>query len=137
MNIKITDKLIKMEVYIKDLKKIKPYSYKKYLSDNITKYAIERLIQLVIDLALDINNIIIKNEGYYPASDYYNSFIKLVEIGVLSEKFAYKIAPSTGIRNRLVHEYEKVNDKIIFENIEKTCDYYIQYMKYMNKYINN
>ena len=85
---------------------------------------------------MDINNIIIKEKGDYPANDYYASFIKLVELGVLEEKFAYDIAPSTGLRNRLVHEYEEVDDKIVYENIDKLYDYYTDYLKAVNNYLN-
>lgn len=48
-------------------------------------------------IPLDINNIIIKDKP--PASDYFNSFIELIEIGVFSKEFAYQIAPSTGYRD--------------------------------------
>ena len=67
---------------------------------------------------------VIKNEGGYPASDYFNSFINLIELEVLNEDFANEIAPSTGLRNRLVHEYERINDEIVYNNIDKTISYY-------------
>lgn len=131
----IIDKLIKMEGYLQELKEFKPVTFEEFLSDKKTKYTTERLLQLVIDLALDINNLVIKNEGAYPASDYFNSFIELIELGVLDSGFAYKIAPSTGLRNRLVHEYEKVDDKIVYESIDKTYEYYVKYIKKIYAYL--
>lgn len=53
----ITGKLIKMKEYLNQLKKIAPGTYRDYLKDLVPKYAVERLIQLIVDLALDINNI--------------------------------------------------------------------------------
>ncbi|MCK8828589.1 DUF86 domain-containing protein [Natroniella acetigena] len=135
MKTSIVDKMIKMEEYLQEIKKYKPQSYSKYINNKQIKYALERLVQLVIDLALDINNIIIKQEGEYPASDYYSSFIKLIEIGVLEESFAYDIAPSTGLRNRLVHEYEEVDDKIVYQSLDKVSDYYVRYLKEVNNYL--
>ena len=99
----------------------------------ISKYAVERLIQLIVDLALDINNIILAYLQKPPASDYFNSFIDLAECGVLPESLAVKIAPSTGLRDRLVHEYETINDRIVFESISETIEQYIIYMKEINK----
>ena len=80
------------------------------------KYAIERLLQLIIDLALDINNMVIKCEGGYPASDYFNSFINLIELNVFAEDFAYKIAPIMEIlgKNSLLW---KVKIKRCFMNL--------------------
>ena len=135
MNNAIIDKLIKLEEYLTELIELKPNSFQKYLANKTGRYATERLIQLVIDLALDINNIIIKNEGGYPAPDYYSSFIELVELKVLDENFAYNIAPSTGLRNRLVHEYEKINDRIVYDSIEKIYQHYVDYIKLIKKYI--
>ncbi|MFW6287551.1 MAG: type VII toxin-antitoxin system HepT family RNase toxin [bacterium] len=131
----LTDKMIKMEQYLVELKDAKPDDFSEYLSSHLSRYAIERLLQLIVDLALDINNIIIKDRAKPPASDYFNSFIELIEIGVLDEKFAYQIAPSTGLRNRLVHEYEKIDNKIVYKSIDKIYDYYLAYIKAIVQYI--
>jgi uncharacterized protein YutE (UPF0331/DUF86 family) len=131
----IVNKLIKMEEYINELEKYKPQTYNEYQNDQLKRYAIERLIQLIIDLALDINNILIKKADKYPAQDYYSSFLELIDLEILPEEFAKDIAPSTGIRNRLVHEYEKIDDRIVFQNLDKLIDYYLDYIKYVNQNI--
>ena len=135
MNEIIVNKLIKMEEYISDLEKFKPETYKEYKNNQLNRYAIERLIQLIIDLALDINNILIKKSDHYPAQDYFSSFIELVELEILPEEFAKDIAPSTGIRNRLVHEYEKIDDKVVYQNLDKLIKYYLKYIKFVNQNI--
>ncbi len=135
MNEIIVNKLIKMEEYISELEKYKPQTYKEYKNDQLKRYGIERLIQLVIDLALDVNNILIKQADKYPAKDYFSSFLELVDLGILPEEFAKDIAPSTGIRNRLVHEYEKVDDKVVYQNLDKLIKYYLEYIKYVNQNI--
>ena len=48
---------------------------------------------------------------------------------------AKQIAPSTELRNRLVHEYETINDQIVFESISETIGQYTLYMREINKYI--
>ena len=131
----IVNKLIKMEKYINELEKYKPQTYNKYKNKQLKRYAVERLIQLIIDLALDINNILIKKADKYPAQDYYPSFLELIDLEILPEEFAKDIAPSTGIRNRLVHEYEKIDDRIVFQNLDKLIDYYLDYIKYVNQNI--
>ena len=131
----LVNKLIKMEEYISDLEEFKPQTYNEYKNDQLKRYGVERLIQLIIDLALDVNNILIKRADKYPANDYFSSFLKLVDLEILPEEFARDIAPSTGIRNRLVHEYEKVNDKVVYQNLDKLVKYYLEYIKYVNQNI--
>ena len=135
MNEIIINKLIKMEKYISELEKFKPETFNEYKKDQLKRYAIERLIQLIIDLALDVNNILINKSDRYPAQDYYSSFLELIDLEILSEEFAKDIAPSTGIRNRLVHEYEEVDDKVVYQNLDKLIKYYLSYIKYINKRI--
>lgn len=135
MNEIIINKLIKMEKYISELEKFKPKTFKEYKKDQLKRYAIERLIQLIIDLALDINNILIKKSDRYPAQDYYSSFLELIELEILSEEFAEDIAPSTGIRNRLVHDYEEIDNKIVYQNLDKLIKYYLDYIKDINQHI--
>jgi len=135
MNEIIVNKLIKMEKYISELEKFKPDTFKEYKNDQLKRYAIERLIQLVIDLALDVNNMLIKKSDRYPAQDYYSSFLELIDLEILSEKFAKDIAPSTGIRNRLAHEYEEVDNKVVYQNLDKLIKYYLSYIKYINQNI--
>lgn len=50
--------------------------------------------------------------------------------------FALKIAPLTGLRNVIVHEYQKINDRIVHKAIGDTLACYKSYMKYINEYLN-
>ncbi|HZJ84691.1 MAG TPA: DUF86 domain-containing protein [Syntrophomonadaceae bacterium] len=130
----INEKLIKLITYINEIKETKPNSFKEYEKNSTKRYALERLIQLVIDLALDINNIILSSNNKPPASDYFNSFIDLIELNILEYDFAYDIAPSAGLRNRLVHEYENINDEIVYESIDKVIAFYSKYVVIINKF---
>ncbi|MDP2210272.1 MAG: DUF86 domain-containing protein [Candidatus Aquicultor sp.] len=44
--------------------------------------------------------------------DIYDSFVKLGEQDMVPMEFASKIAPSSGLRSRLVHEYDRIDDAI-------------------------
>ena len=62
-------------------------------------------------------------------------FIELAHLKVLDEDFARLIAPSTGLRNIIVHEYQIIDDKIVYNAIKTTLHFYLQYMKYINNYL--
>jgi len=48
--------------------------------------------------------------------------------------FALKIAPSTGLRNILVHEYQKIEDDIVYKSIKHVLDYYLIYFDKIYSY---
>ncbi|MGE5633322.1 MAG: type VII toxin-antitoxin system HepT family RNase toxin [Caulobacteraceae bacterium] len=109
--------------------------YAAYKSDIIRKRAIERDIQLIVECATDINNMILKSLKVGPSKDYFNSFVELAENNILEMEFALKIAPSTGLRNILVHEYQAIDDKIVFASINKILEYYHEYINKVSSYL--
>lgn len=129
------DKLIRMHHYISQLQSLKPSTYEDYKADHKTRYAVERVMQLIVDLALDVNNILLAHRGRPPASDYFNSFIDLAECGILTPEFALEIAPSTGLRNRLVHEYEVIKDSIVYDSVDLMVEMYSRYIVLVNELI--
>lgn len=54
-----------------------------------------------------------------------------VVIDKLLRMVQYLIAPSTSIRNRLVHEYEKTDDRIVFASLPKFLVMYRQYVAHI------
>ncbi len=86
-----------------------------------------------------IDNIIICKKlevllDYYKEFNF-NSFIDLAENNVLDMEFALKIAPSTGLRNILVHEYQKIDDEIVFKSIDNIFRYYLEYIEIISSYL--
>jgi len=96
---------------------------------------IEYLGQLVVENATDINGHLIVSSGHKPPADYYTSFVKLSDCQILDKKFAKEIAPSAGLRNRLVHEYEEIDDQIVYKSIQKTIESYTEYIKKIENYL--
>ena len=128
-------KLNKMIEYIEQLKEVNKYTLDDYLDNFFIKRTSERLVQLIVEVATDINGHIIVDEGYSPPEDYYNSFLKLSETGVISNDFAKELAPSAGLRKRLLYEYEEIDDEIVFKSVKKAIDNYSKYIKEIEEYL--
>jgi uncharacterized protein YutE (UPF0331/DUF86 family) len=79
---------------------------------------------------------LLKMHGNKGAVDYFNSFIDIAEQDIIPIEFALKIAPSTGLRNILVHEYEEINDEVVYNSINTCLQYYLEYMNLINQYLN-
>lgn len=122
-------KLTKLIQYLDELKAVQDYTLEEYLDNYFIKRTAERLIQLIVEVATDINGHIIVDEGHNPPHNYYQSFIKLGQLDLIDEDLAQQLAPSTGLRNRLVHEYEEIDDQIVFESIATALELYKQYIK--------
>ena len=106
-----------------------------YLNNIMLKRALEREMQLIVECATDVNNMILKKQGEAPAKDYYNSFIDLAEKNIIDMDFALQIAPSTGLRNILVHEYQKIDDAIVFHSINQVKKHYAKYIENISRYL--
>lgn len=128
-------KLKRMKEYLHELDSFHNMSYSDYVSSFRNKRTVERLIQLIVDAAVDINSHVLVDEGFPPPGDAFHSFIRAGEIGVFPAAFARAIAPSTGERNIIVHEYEAIDDGLVFDSINETLQMYREYVRYYLKYI--
>ena len=57
-----------------------------------------------------MNAHLIAETGAPIPDDYYSGFVAMGDLGILSAELAQRLAPSAGLRNRLVHEYETLDD---------------------------
>lgn len=88
--------------------------------------AAERLLQEAIEAALDINAHLIAEHGQAVPDDYYGGFLALAGLQILPEELARQLAPSAGLRNRLVHEYESLDDARVLASIGTILELYPQ-----------
>lgn len=132
---RICAKLDKLQTYYTELKSLSSISLDEYMSNSIYRRAVERTLQLIVECATDINNMLLKMQGQKGASDYFNSFVDIAEQNIISIEFALKIAPSTGLRNILVHEYEEINDEIVYCSINTCLECYLEYMELINRHL--
>ncbi len=131
----IETKLRALEDYLARLEEMEDLPFEEYIVDYFRKKGIERVIASIVECATDINSyLLVKGAGISP-KDYRDSFIRLIELGILQREFVEKIASSTGLRNRLVHEYDRINDKIVHAGIKTTLDQYTHYVKHIHDFL--
>ena len=90
---------------------------------------IDRVLQEAIEAALDINAHVIAERGLDVPDDYFGGFIKVGETGILSTELAAALAPSAGLRNRLVHEYDASDDAKVLAAVGTILDLYPRYIQ--------
>lgn len=97
--------------------------------------AAERLLQEAIEAALDINAHLVAEHGRAVPDDYYGGFLAVAELQILPEELARRLAPSAGLRNRLVHEYEALDDSKILASIGTMLDLYPRFVQAVEAFL--
>jgi len=137
-HILLDKKLELLSGYIDEMKPLAvDISIDDILADNFKYHTAERLFQLIVDEMVDINIHIIKNENIGAPDDLESTFKLLGLYKVLKSNFADAISPVVGLRNMIVHRYEKLNRKKFIENIKKEYEDFKEYIIQINHFIKN
>lgn len=131
----VKEKLAKLVEFLRELEKVKTASFEKYKSNPAIKRSCERLIQLIVESAADINSNVVIGLKDLPPKDYYDTFIKAGEVKLISSELSKKLAPWAGLRNRIVHEYVEIKDRLVFEKVELTIENFGEYVQQVEKFI--
>ena len=128
----------KLSIIVENLSALEPIgkmTSKEYIQDLYKTKATERLLQELIEAAIDINTYVIVQTKNKVPDDYYESFIKLGELKIISIELAEKLAPSAGLRNRLVHEYNMLEHSMVLDAVKRAEELYPKYIEEIEDYI--
>lgn len=131
----VKNKASDLQGYLIELQPLLKEESRAIIEDSLKLHTVERLFQLVVDTAVDINTHIISVSDYKVPDDYQNTFITLAENHVFSMDFALTIAPSVGLRNLVVHKYGKVDIKRMVDDIKAEIGQYKDYLRHINVFI--
>jgi len=130
-------KLARLNMYLERLKPIAAKSYNEYLSDAYLKFSTERLIQLIVECASDVNNHVVVEKGQRPPEDYTSSFIRAAEAGLITRELAERIKGSGGMRNIIVHEYMDIDDEKVFKTLPLALTDYLEYIHQADNFLDS
>lgn len=108
----------KMSLILQDLPKLTDLARlprEQYVGDPIHEVVAERYLERTIGRMIDINFHLVTESGQAPPKDYYNSFLALGTLGVMTADLAKQIAMAAGLRNRIVHEYDEIDPERVYE----------------------
>ena len=128
-------KLSRLNMYLDKLKPVTELSFSEYSSDFYKKTSAERLIQLIVECASDINNHVILESGERPPEDYRSSFIRAAEVELIDHELANKLKGSGGMRNIIVHEYMDVDDKKIYDILPTAISDFKEYIRQVDDFL--
>ncbi len=114
------------------------YTFGEIAGDFMKQAAMERMLERIISRAIDINEhliIALGTNNISPPKDYRETFLRLAELGVYSKEFARDIGKSIGVRNLLVHEYDKVDQMKVYHSINDCLKDYTHYIDYLRVFL--
>lgn len=110
---------------------------KMFLTDFHLFGSTERYLQLSIQAIIDISHLIIIDLELRRPQDNYETISILFEKKVISEDLAQSLTKMLGLRNILVHEYGKIDRKLVYEILQNRLGDLEDFKKQIINFIKN
>lgn len=118
---RILAKIDELDGYLREIRQIMPSDFKAYQKMPV-KRACERLLQISVESAIDICSLLVSGLRLGLPAEEDDLFDKLEEAGIISSSMKEQLKKMKGFRNILVHEYGRVDDRLVFEVLQNRLD---------------
>jgi uncharacterized protein YutE (UPF0331/DUF86 family) len=116
---RINDKIEEIEQYLQEFSDILPADFEEYKSSFEKIAACERYFEKIVESVVDLSFIFIKENNLSPPEDEEGVFKVLFNEEVISERLFEKLKDAKGMRNFIIHQYEKIDDEIVFDSLKE------------------
>jgi uncharacterized protein YutE (UPF0331/DUF86 family) len=120
-------KLAELETYIKQIREYSAITVKEYFKDWKLQRIVERTLQMMIELCVDIANLIIADEKFRVPTSYSDTFKVLEEEGLISDEQCNTMKKMAQFRNIIVHHYDKIDETIIVNILRQNLKDFFEY----------
>ena len=128
----------KIALILDDLRAVAPIAQKpvdQYVASATDEIVAERYLERIIGRMIDINYHLITEAGHAPPRDYYDSFTQLAKLRILPPAFASQMAACAGLRNRLVHEYDEIDPRRVYEGLQAAVRDVPEYLRRVHEHL--
>lgn len=94
--------------YLKELGPVVGAEREKFEAEPTLYHTAERIVELLVECAADVNTEVAQAVASIPPSDYYSSFFSMSQVGWIDRETAGDLAEMARLRNTLIHLYEEV-----------------------------
>ena len=125
------DKIDLIEKRIQEIEEWTNISSEEFIEDERTKLATYKAFQELSECSMDIIAMACKDLKILPKDDYTN-----IEKLITKLKFNKRVVQDTnGLRNRLIHRYNRTDDTIAFQSIKELIPEIIIFIEVIKKWI--
>ena len=82
------------------------------------QFSIYHAYQIILEIITDLTAMVVKDLKIIPKDDYINIDV-LAEKEIISKDLSYNLKQANGLRNRIVHNYNSLDEEIAFKSIQK------------------
>lgn len=115
----VREKLASMEGYLRELASSLPPTRREYLAHQPARRMVERLIQVVVQSAIDANALLVEGQSLLPPASARESFQMARDLGAIDEDVREKFHHYVAVRNLLVHQYDRLDDKRVWKDAQQ------------------
>lgn len=134
---KIVAKLQRLDEYLLYLHEIQKVNRETFVNDFHFFGLAERYLQLSIEVILDVGKLMVVAFALRKPEDSQDIFNVLTEHKILSEQLSQRLAGICGFRNILVHDYEKIDRKLIYERLQNNLSDFVNFKKTVVRFLKN
>lgn len=131
----IKTKMRSIQEYLLEIEPILSLPKNQIISSVEKLRTLERNFQLIVDAMLDINIHFIRELEFSSPDNLKSTFVILAEGKILPFDFTEKISPVVGLRNILVHGYEKVDRGLFVDSFQKNRKDFDEYLRTINSFL--
>ncbi len=103
---------------------------------NVARRAIERLVQVIVEVTIDVNGLLATAEGQPQPRTARESFRAAATAGFLPEKTAERFITSyVGLRNRIVHDYDTLDARLVEDAARRLAADGLHYAKQVRAWL--
>jgi uncharacterized protein YutE (UPF0331/DUF86 family) len=130
----------KIELIIRNLERLNEFhdlTIDEVAKDPYKYAALKNFLMEIIGRGIDINQHIIAESPDLKEKtpEYRETFLRLGGLKILPKKFAEKIAASAGFRNAIVHDYDDVDENMVYKTVDEAIEQYTKYCDYIIKFL--
>ena len=121
-----------------NLETLKGYAINEIMQDFIKYAALKNILMEIIGRAIDINEHLIaevSDPTLKSPKTYKETFTRLQDLGILPSEFTRQIAQSAGFRNAIVHDYNNLDEHIVYRTVDEALEQYLKYCEYILAYL--
>lgn len=123
----ILRKLSELEEYFGQIREFSSVSVEEYSADWKVQRIVERTLQIMIELCIDIAGHIISDRKLRVPVSYADTFTSLAEAGLLSPQLTELMEKMAKFRNIVVHQYERVDSEIGITILHRHLDDFLAF----------
>ena len=106
-----------------------------FLKDPFLSGSAERYLQVAIQAVLDICNHVVAHLGFEAPSEYRQVPEILAKHKLLPIRLSQRLASMMGLRNILVHEYLKVDRRLVYQIIQNDLNDFAKFIKATSRFL--